>query len=161
MQLLESQSEEGKNKEIMVEAAIQIKYTSTQSNNAPNLRSLSPQSTSQCKIFWLNGDTLSVRQDRCLQTERWGMLCSFLESHNGRQLEAEISLQCDRQWTKVMRTQNWTYLEILCDFTDKTLEGEELSRFLVTTNFTKKQWDLTPLSVFWRQISNEHESRIK
>ena len=34
-----------------------------------------------------------------------------------------------------------THLEILCDFTNKTLEGElpdeELGRLLVTTNFTK------------------------
>jgi hypothetical protein len=33
------------------------------------------------------------------------------------------------------------YLEILCDFTDETLEGEladeQLSRFLVATNFTE------------------------
>jgi hypothetical protein len=37
--------------------------------------------------------------------------------------------------------QNRTYLKVLCDFTDKTLErklpDEELSRFLVATNFSK------------------------
>jgi hypothetical protein len=53
---LESQSKEEKNGEIMVEAAIQIKYTSTQLNNTLNLGSLSPQ-TNKCKIFWLNDDT--------------------------------------------------------------------------------------------------------
>jgi hypothetical protein len=41
------ESKEEKNRVIMVEAAIQIKYTSTQSNNTPNLGSLSPQSMTQ------------------------------------------------------------------------------------------------------------------
>jgi hypothetical protein len=48
---------------------------------------------------------------------------SFLKSHDSRRLEAEISL------------------EILSDFTNQALKGkladEKLSRFLVTTDFTK------------------------
>ena len=50
-------------------------------------------------------------------------LRSFLESHDGRGLESEISL------------------EVLCDFTHQTLEGkladEELSALLVTTDLTE------------------------
>merc|ERR1711895_44318 len=50
-------------------------------------------------------------------------LRSFLESHDGRGLESEISL------------------EVLCDFTDQALEGkladEELSALLVTTDLTE------------------------
>jgi hypothetical protein len=50
-------------------------------------------------------------------------LGGFLESHDGGGLEAEVGL------------------EVLGDFTDETLEGqladEELSGFLVATNFTE------------------------
>lgn len=50
-------------------------------------------------------------------------LNGLLESTDGGRLEAEVRL------------------EVLCDFTDQTLEGkladEELGRFLVTTDFTK------------------------
>ena len=50
-------------------------------------------------------------------------LGSFLESHDGRGLESEVSL------------------EVLCDFTHQTLEGkladEELSALLVTTDLTE------------------------
>ena len=39
------------------------------------------------------------------------------------------------------KAQNRTYLKVLCNFTDKTLErkfpNEELSRFLVATNFSE------------------------
>ena len=56
---------------------------------------------------------------------------SLLEGHNGRALEAEVSL------------------EILCDFTDKTLEwqfaDEKFSRFLVSTDLTESDcsWPVT------------------
>ena len=50
-------------------------------------------------------------------------LSGFLESHHGARLEAEVGL------------------EVLSDFTNKTLEGEladeELGRLLVPTNFTE------------------------
>jgi hypothetical protein len=40
-----------------------------------------------------------------------------------------------------VQKRDWTYLEILCDLTNETSEGEfpdkELSRLLVATNFTK------------------------
>ncbi|MEL7523314.1 MAG: hypothetical protein AAGJ80_17140 [Cyanobacteria bacterium J06553_1] len=55
----------------------------------------------------------------------------FLKSHDGRALESEISL------------------EVLGDFSDKTLEGqladEKLSRFLVSSDFTKgnSSWPVT------------------
>ena len=56
---------------------------------------------------------------------------SLLEGHNGRALEAEVSL------------------EILCDFTNKTLEwqfaDEKFSRFLVSTDLTESDcsWPVT------------------
>jgi hypothetical protein len=57
-------------------------------------------------------------------------------------LEAEVSLQKITISFKLTREKTGpAYLEILCDFTDETLEGEladeQLSGFLVTPDFTE------------------------
>ena len=66
-------------------------------------------------------------------------LGSLLESHDGRRLEAEISLGILSLQTTVKRAGK--YLEVLGDFTDEALEGElanqKLRRLLVPPNLTK------------------------
>ncbi|KAF8872838.1 hypothetical protein CPB84DRAFT_1691156, partial [Gymnopilus junonius] len=56
-------------------------------------------SASQGKIFWLDGNTLSVdgSQVGILKERDKVSLSSFLQSHDGRRLESEISLQKMRQ----------------------------------------------------------------
>ena len=68
-------------------------------------------------------------------------LGGLLEGHDGRGLEAEIGL-CGRSEYKGKGTQPViTYLEVLSDLTNKTLEGEladeELGGLLVATNLAE------------------------
>ena len=79
----------------------------------------------QLDILWHNGDTFSVDSAQVgifEKTNQVSLRC-FLESHYSRTLESEISL------------------EVLGDFTNKTLErqfsDEELGGFLVSSDFTK------------------------
>ncbi len=72
-----------------------------------------------------DGDTLGMDGAQVGIFKEGDEVClnGLLKSTDGGRLEAEVGL------------------EVLCDFTDQTLEGEfadeELSRFLVTTNLTK------------------------
>ena len=76
-------------------------------------------------VLWHDGDTLGVdgAQVGVLEESDEVSLSSLLESHDSGRLESEISL------------------EVLSDFTDKSLEwqlaDEELGGFLVTTDLTK------------------------
>jgi len=94
-------------------------------NQAENLRTLTTEATSQLDVLRLDGDTLGVdgAQVGILEEGHEVGLDGLLESTDGGRLEAEIGL------------------EVLCDFTDETLErklaDEELSRLLVTTNLTE------------------------
>ena len=87
----------------------------------------------QLDILWHNGDTFSVDSAQVgifEKTNQVSLRC-FLESHYSRTLESEISL------------------EVLGDFTNKTLErqfsDEELGGFLVSSDFTKSNssWPVT------------------
>jgi uncharacterized protein YjiK len=73
-------------------------------------------------------------------------LSSFLKSHHSRRLETKVSLQQQQQKrvrssSHIQSNNKKNHLEILSDFTNKSLErelaNEELSRLLVPSNFTK------------------------
>jgi hypothetical protein len=68
-------------------------------------------------------------------------LSSFLESHDGGGLEAEISLPHFIRHQSCYELKKKACLEILSDFTNKSLEGqladEEVGVLLVATDFTK------------------------
>jgi len=89
------------------------------------LRALATESSGKLDILGLNGDTLGVdgAQVGVLEKRDEVSLNGFLEGTDGRGLEAEVGL------------------EVLCDFTDQTLEGElsdqELGRLLVTSDLTE------------------------
>jgi hypothetical protein len=76
-------------------------------------------------VLGLNGDTLGVDGAQVGIFEEGDEVCldGFLESTDGGRLETEVGL------------------EVLSDFTNKTLEGklsdQELSRLLVTTDLTE------------------------
>ena len=76
-------------------------------------------------VLWHNGDTLGVDGAQVgifEKTDQVSFRC-FLESHDGGRLETQVSL------------------EVLGDFTDKTLEGQfadqQFSGFLVTSDLTE------------------------
>jgi len=89
------------------------------------LSTFSADTASQLDILGHDGDTLGVNsaQVGILEQTNEVSLGSFLESHDGRGLESQVSL------------------EILSDLTHKTLEwqlaDEELSALLVTTDLTE------------------------
>jgi hypothetical protein len=89
------------------------------------LRALSTEATSELDILGLDSDTLSVdgSQVGIFEKSNEVSLRGFLKGTNGGRLETEISL------------------EVLSDFTNKTLErklaDQKLSGLLVTTDFTK------------------------
>ena len=74
-------------------------------------------------------------------------LSGLLEGHNGGGLEAEIRLcggnddDNQQQHSQPTLTTMTTYLEVLSNLTDETLEGEfaneQVGRLLVFTDFTK------------------------
>ena len=72
-----------------------------------------------------DGDTLGVDGAKVGVFKERDQVCfnGLLKSSDGRRLEAKVGL------------------EVLCDFTDQTLErklaDQELGRFLVTTDFTE------------------------
>ena len=89
------------------------------------LRSLSADSAGQLNVLGHDGDALGVDGTQVgvfKQTHKVG-LASFLKSHHSGTLETQIGL------------------EILSDFSHKTLEGQladqEFSGFLVTTDLSK------------------------
>jgi len=89
------------------------------------LSTFSANASRQLDILWHDGNTLGVDCAQVgvfEQADQVGFR-SFLEGTDGGALESEISL------------------EILCDFTNKTLEGEfpdeQLGRLLVATNLSK------------------------
>merc|ERR1712001_585577 len=89
------------------------------------LGSLATDSSSQLNIPWHDSNSLGVNgaQVSVFKETNQVSLTSFLEGTNSGALEPEISF------------------EVLSNFSHKTLEGQladqQLSRFLVTTNFTK------------------------
>ena len=89
------------------------------------LGTLTTDATSQLDVLWHDGHTLGVDGAQVgilKETDEVG-LGSFLESHDSRGLEAEVSL------------------EILSDFAHQTLEGqlpdEEFGALLVTADLTE------------------------
>ena len=90
-----------------------------------NLGTLSADATGKLDVLGHDGDTLGVdgTQVGVLEEANQVSLRGFLQSHDGRGLETEVSL------------------EVLGDLTDQTLEGElpdeELGTLLVTTDLTK------------------------
>lgn len=90
-----------------------------------DLSTFTADTTSKLDVLWHNGDTLGVdgAQVGVLKETDKISFAGFLKGHDSGRLEAKISL------------------EVLSDFTDKTLEGqladEQFSRFLVTTDFSK------------------------
>ena len=90
-----------------------------------HLCTLSADSAGQLNVLGHDGDTLGVdgAQVGVFKQTNKVSLASFLKSHHGRALETQVGL------------------EILSDFSHKTLEGQlanqQLSRFLVTTDLTK------------------------
>lgn len=92
---------------------------------AVNLGSLSSETTSQLDVLGLDCDTLGVdgAQVGVLEERDEVGLDGLLKSADGRRLEAEIAL------------------EVLSDFTNKSLEGklsdQELSRLLVSSDFSE------------------------
>ena len=90
-----------------------------------NLSTLSADTAGKLDVLGHDGDTLGVdgAQVGVFEESYEVGFGSFLEGHDGRALETEISL------------------EVLGDFTDQTLEGEladeEFSALLVTTDFTE------------------------
>ena len=90
-----------------------------------HLCSLSADSAGQLNILGHDGDALGVdgAQVGVFKQTNKVSLASFLKSHHSGALETQIGL------------------EVLSDFSNKTLEGQladqQLSRFLVTTDLTK------------------------
>ena len=89
------------------------------------LAALSTNASGELDVPWHDGDTLGVDGSQVgvlEETDQVG-LGGFLESKDGRSLESQVSL------------------ELLGDFTDKSLEWElsdqELSRLLVTSDFSE------------------------
>jgi len=89
------------------------------------LRSLSSDTTSKLNILGHDGNTLGVDSTQVgilEETNKVGF-GSLLKGKDSRSLEAQISL------------------EVLCNFTDKALEGKladkQISGLLITTNLTK------------------------
>ena len=94
-------------------------------NNYRHLRALSTDAAGQLDVFGHDGDTLGVNGAQVGVFEKTNKvgLSSFLESKNGRSLEAKVTL------------------EVLGDLTNKTLEGEladeQVGRLLVPTDLTE------------------------
>jgi histone H3 len=90
-----------------------------------HLRALTAETTGELNVLGLDGDTLGVdgAQVGVLKEGDEVGLNGLLKSTDGRGLEAEVGL------------------EVLSNFTNKTLEGQladqELSGLLVATNFTQ------------------------
>jgi len=89
------------------------------------LRAFTAETPGKGKVLGLDGDTFGMNSSQVgvLEERDEVSLSSFLESHNGGGLEAEIGL------------------EVLSDFTDEPLEGEladeELGGLLVTPDLTE------------------------
>jgi hypothetical protein len=90
-----------------------------------SLRSLTTKTAGKCNVSGLNGDSLGVNGSQIgvfEQADQVGFTC-FLKSADSRRLESQVSL------------------EVLSNFSNKTLEGQlsdqELSRLLVSSNFSQ------------------------
>lgn len=103
---------------------------------ATHLSTFTTDAASQLDVLWHDGDTFGVNgaQVGVLKQTNQVSLTSLLKSQYSGALEAEISL------------------EVLCDFTDETLEGQfpdqKLSALLVTSDFTKSDGSW-PVSVWF------------
>ena len=99
------------------------------------LSTFTTDSSGKLDVLWHNGDTFCVdgTQVSIFKQTNQVSLASFLQSHNGRALESEISL------------------EVLSNFTDQTLEWEfsdqKFCALLVTSDFTKSDGS-GPISVW-------------
>jgi hypothetical protein len=111
------------------------------------LKERTTQTTSESQILGLDCYTLGVNSSQVGVFEQRDevSLSSFLESHNGGGLEAEISLNDNGEQRVSIgviekKSRRTTNLEILSDFTNETLErefaNEEFGRLLVTSDFT-------------------------
>ena len=89
------------------------------------LSTLATDSSGQLDVFRHDSDSFGVdgAQVRVFEKTNQVSLASFLQGHDGRALETQIGLK------------------VLCDLTDKALEGqfadEQLGALLVTTDLTK------------------------
>ena len=103
------------------------------------LRALATEAASKLDVLALDGDTLGVdsAQVGVFKERDEVSLNGFLEGTDGRGLEAQVGL------------------EVLCDFTDKTLEGkladQELGGLLVTTDLTESDstCDASLVTALW------------
>jgi histone H3 len=101
------------------------RWVSCRNEENCHLRTLASETAGELDVLGLDGDTLGVdgAQVGVLEEGDEVSLDGLLESADGRALEAEVGL------------------EVLCDFTDETLEGElsdeELGGLLVATNLTE------------------------
>ena len=98
-----------------------------------SLSTFTTDSSGMLYVLWHDGHTLGVNSTQVgvfKQTHQVGLAC-FLKSAYGSTLEAKIRL------------------EVLCDFTDKTLEwqlpDQQLGRLLVSSDFSKghSTWSVT------------------
>ena len=110
-------------------------------NRTTNLSTFSSDTTGQLDVLWHDGDSLGVNgaQVGVLEESDEVSFAGLLQSHDGGRLEAEVGL------------------EVLCDLTDQTLEGEladeKLGALLVTTDLTKSD-SSGPVSVWFLDASS-------
>jgi hypothetical protein len=90
-----------------------------------------------CNTLGVNGSQVGV-----LKEGDEVSLSSFLKSHNGRGLEAEVGLEDALSANATAIQVKPAYLEVLSNLTNKTLEGEfadeQLGRLLVSPDFTER-----------------------
>jgi hypothetical protein len=107
------------------------------------LRTLPTQPPCKGKILWLDGNTLGMDSSKIgvLKQRDKVSLGSLLQRHHSRRLETQVSLYNSTLAYESPQIQRVTNLEVLRNFTDKTLEGQlpnkQLGRLLVPTDFTK------------------------
>ena len=98
-----------------------------------HLSALSADAAGQLDVLWHDGDTLGVdgAQVGVLEQADQVSLAGLLQGHDGGTLESEVGL------------------EVLCDFTDESLEGqladEQFGALLVTSDFSESDcaWPVT------------------
>ena len=113
------------------------------------LRTLPTQPPCKSKILWLDSNTLGMDSSKIgiFKQRDKVSLCSLLQRHHSRRLETQVSLYNTASAYESSQIQRATNLEVLRNFTHKTLEGQlpnkQLGRLLVTTNFTKSDCSRT------------------
>ena len=91
-----------------------------------NLCTLATQPPCECKVLRLDGDTLCVDcgEVGVLKERDEVSLRRLLQGHDSRGLEAQVRLRAIKSATNVRLRSDEAHLEVLCDFTDESLEGQ-------------------------------------